>query len=269
MNNNYDEDNPLLRLRPTINPYLKGAWLIVSRIIWDINPVSWVSRNRLKQWKNKFTGKKAIILCNGPSLLKVNLSLLEGFFTFGLNKINLIFEKEDFRPSCIVAINPFVIEQNSEFYNQTEIPLFLDSIATRRKLVKNKNNRIFLHSSYKGFAQDCSVSISQGYTVTYVALQLAFHMGFEQVALVGADHNFATKGPANKVVISGERDESHFDPRYFSGGEKWQLPDLFESEVSYMTAKRIYEAYGRKIFNCTEGGKLEIYERMPIDKFVL
>lgn len=255
----------------TINPYRHGASLFLRRLKWDVNYRSWRSRARLRRLRNKHRGQKAVILCNGPSLLKVDFDQLShsGVFTFGLNKINMLFDKTDFRPSTIVAVNPYVIEQNREFYNSTEIPLLLDSCGTKVG-INFRENIAFLHSAalHGAFARDCSMSIFQGHTVTYVALQLAFHMGFSRVALVGCDHNFATKGPANKTVESGDSDPNHFDPKYFSGGDKWQLPDLFESEMAYFKAKTEYEETGRKIVNCTEGGKLEIFPRSSLESFL-
>ena len=262
-----DTENPLAHTRPVINPYWEAAVLFLWRLRWDLNIESWRSRHRLRLLRNKYSGQKAIILCNGPSLLKSDFSLLNGIYTFGLNKINLLFSQTRFRPSCIVAVNPFVIEQNADYFNETAIPLFLDEYAT--KYIDSRKNIIFLHSArVTRFARDCSWSINQGYTVTYVAMQLAFHMGFKEVALIGADHNFSIKGPANKTVISGDKDESHFDPNYFSGGLKWQLPDIFQSEVSYTMAKQQYEAFGRKIVNATEGGKLEIFPRISLAEFI-
>jgi hypothetical protein len=93
-------------------------------------------------------------------------------------------------------------------------------------------------------------------------------MGFREVALIGADHSFATKGPANKEVASRDKDLSHFDPRYFSGGAKWHLPDLPLSELAYSMARDAYEAAGRRIANATEGGQLEIFERQSLSDFV-
>ena len=73
-------------------------------------------------FENKYSNEKAVIICNGPSLLKVDLALLKNVYTFGLNKINLLFGKSDFRPSAIVAVNKYVIEQNADFYDSTDIP---------------------------------------------------------------------------------------------------------------------------------------------------
>jgi hypothetical protein len=245
--------------------------MILGRLRWDLDSQSYVSRRRLKRIKDTQAGKKAVILCNGPSLMKVDFDALDasGVYSFGLNKINLLFDKVRFRPNCVVAVNKYVIEQNADFYNSTDIELFLDSYARTGRLVKPGSNIAFLHStSHARFARDVSFSIFQAATVTSVALQFAFHMGFKRVALVGADHNFAVKGAANKAVIAGERDESHFDPNYFSGGVKWQLPDLAESEIWYGRARQVYEVCGREIINCTDGGELEVFDRLPLVDFL-
>jgi hypothetical protein len=262
-----ETQDPLVLRRATVNPYRIATSMLLGRLLWDMRPQSWVSRHRLRQWKDRYQGQRAVILCNGPSLLDVDFDKLHGVFTFGLNKINLLFDKTDFRPSCIVSVNPFVIEQNSDFFNHTSIPLFLASRALGS--VRPRDNVIFFHSiGTRTFAKDCSISLYEGYTVTAVALQLAFHFGFNDVALVGADHNFAASGPANATVVSTERDDSHFDPNYFAGGVKWQLPDLFESEVSYTMAKHMFEAHGRRVVNATNGGKLEVFTRLDLDAFL-
>lgn len=256
--------------RETINPYRHAAGLVLqlaSRIAWDLRIESWVSRRKIKSLKDRYQGEKAVIVCNGPSLLKSDLSLLKGTFTFGLNKINLLFDKSDFRPSCVVAVNRLVIEQNAEFFNSTDIPVFLDSNGMR--CVRPRKCITYLHSyNQPKFARDCSMSIYQGATVTFVAMQLAYHMGFKDVALIGCDHTFAEKGLANKTVVSGEKDNSHFDPNYFSGGMKWQLPDLFQSELAYKLARDVYESSGRSLVNATVGGQLAIFPRQSLSDFL-
>ena len=112
------------------------------------------------------------------------------------------------------------------------------------------------------------MSLFQGHTVTYVAMQLAYHMGFSEVGLIGCDHHFKTEGPSNKTVVSGEVDLNHFHPKYFADGVKWDLPDLLGSEYHYEYANKVFKQDGRKIVNCTEGGKLEIFERLPLQEFI-
>jgi len=253
----------------TVNPYWIGARLVLQRLRWDLHPAAWSSRRALRRLRGTHAGEKAVILCNGPSLLQADFGALArtGVFTFGLNKINLLFETNPYRPSCVVAVNPHVIEQNRAFFNETGLPLFLDAGARGR--VAARRGVVFLHSTrWPSFAEDCSASIFQGYTVTYVAMQLAFHLGFAAVALVGCDHNFAQQGKPNEAVVAGSSDPSHFHPGYFSGGVTWNLPDLRSSEFYYALALDRYAEAGRTLVNCTAGGRLELLPRRTLAEFL-
>ena len=75
----------------------------------------------------------------------------------------------------------------------------------------------FLYTTYDNpaFARDVRSRVWESATVTYVALQLAFHMGFEQVILVGVDHNSNVPGKANSTIVSQGDDPNHFHPRLF------------------------------------------------------
>lgn len=252
---------------PTINPYRFGLAMILDRLRWDLTLESYRSRRKLRSWRDRFPGKKAVIVCNGPSLLKVDLSLLKNVFSFGLNKINLLYDKDAYRPNAIVAVNLLVIEQNAAFFNETLTPIFINSRG--RSHIRSRENVVFFHTAMQAkTARDCSISLNEGFTVTATTMQLAFHMGFRDIALIGCDHNFATRGLAGATVESGKVDESHFDPRYFSGGQKWQLPDLVASEYYYSMANDMYSAFGGRIVNCTVGGKLDIFPRMELSEWL-
>jgi hypothetical protein len=110
------------------------------------------------------------------------------------------------------------------------------------------------------------VSSSVGGTVTYVCLQLAFWMGFHEVFLIGVDHNFETKGSANKIVVSTGDDPNHFSPDYFGKGFRWQLPDLETSEIAYELADTVYRQNDRQVIDATVGGKLTIFPKMDYRK---
>ena len=123
---------------------------------------------------------------------------------------------------------------------------------------------IFLHTTYTGanFAQDARGRIWEGATVTNVALQLAFHMGFSQVILIGVDHNYTTTGKPNTTVVSQGDDPNHFNKGYFGKGFRWQLPDLATSERGYRMALEAYERAGRQLLDATVGGKLTIFPKV-------
>jgi hypothetical protein len=98
--------------------------------------------------------------------------------------------------------------------------------------------------------------------VTFVALQLAFYMGFEQVILIGVDHNYATQGKPNTTVVSQGDDQSHFNTSYFGKGFRWQLPDLETSERGYRMTRLTYELAGRQVLDATLGGKLNVFQKV-------
>ena len=122
----------------------------------------------------------------------------------------------------------------------------------------------FLYTTYEspGFARDARGRLWEGATVTYVALQLAFHMGFQQVFLVGVDHHFTTQGQANKTVVSEGDDPNHFSPAYFGRGFRWQLPDLETSEIAYIMARNAYHEAGREVIDATVGGYLHVFPKV-------
>ncbi len=264
-----DEHQLLLNDLPSNNPYIEGLKMIFLRLKYDLNPAFWHSRKLLKKVQNHYQGQKAVIVCNGPSLAKTDLSLLGEVFTFGMNKINLFFERNDFRPSCILASDRYIIESNADFFNQTEIPLYLSHYGLA--YVKPRSTTCFLHeTSYRKFARSLNMSYHAGFTVTYLAIQLAYHMGFKQVALIGCDHNFVLPNqPTDRLLTATEgNDVNHFVPNYYKKGELFGPPNLVEMEYAFGLARNIYHASGRELYNCTMGGKLELFPRMELQAFL-
>jgi len=254
--------------RDTLNPYRIGVKLILDRLVWDLSFQSFYYRKKLKGLSNLYQGEKAVIVCNGPSLNKIDFSLLQGVYTFGLNKINLLSDEFNFQPSSIVAVNPFVIEQNKDFYSSTNIPLFLDAMNSKRLISKRKNINLIHSCDFPYFSRDCTFSVFQGYTVTYVALQLAYYMGFSSVAIIGLDHNYQIKGCPNAVVKSDGNDIGHFDSSYFSKDQLWQLPDLKASEHYYNLANSSFKEDGRNIFNASIDTDLDVFPKITLEEFI-
>jgi hypothetical protein len=94
-----------------------------------------------------------------------------------------------------------------------------------------------------------------------VTLQLAYHMGFSEVILIGVDHSFATKGTPHQLVTSTGDDPNHFDPSYFGKGFRWQLPDLQTSEIAYRMARDAYASDGRSVIDATVNGRLHVFPK--------
>lgn len=213
--------------------------------------------------RDSYVGDRCFIIGNGPSLRKTDLTKLKGEFTFGLNRIYLIFSELGFTTSCLVSVNDLVLEQCAGEIKSLDLPKYLTWRS--RRWFSDDPHTVFLDTDFTGledFSHDASGRIFEGFTVTYVALQVAFHMGFSEAILIGVDHNFVTQGPANQAVVSQGDDPNHFSPNYFGAGFKWQLPDLDGSERAYWLARDAYEKTGRRVLDATVGGKLTVFPKV-------
>jgi hypothetical protein len=238
---------------------------IPHTIAWNFDPTARENLERLKKFQGKHKGERCFIVANGPSLLKTDLDLLKNEVAFGMNRIYLHFNDSSFRPAYYVAVNELVLEQFSGEISQLDMPKFLnwnqracfDVHDPKCVFVKSK---LVLQDS---FQENLSKPLAFGGTVTFVALQIAYYMGFQKVYLVGLDHQYVEKGTPNKTETRvSERDASHFNPNYFPKGIKWQLPDLLRSENAYAIARNAYERDGREILDATLGGHCEVFKKV-------
>jgi hypothetical protein len=230
---------------------------MVDKILYIIDQKN---KKKIKELKNCFKGKPIVVVGNGPSLNYTPLERIK-YPCIGMNKINLIFKRTDWRPWCIIAANGLVVNQNKDFFNKTDINLFLPTKA-KYLGIRNRENVIFNYETKREeFIEDTEKGFGAGYTVTYSALQLAYYLGANPVYLIGVDHSFKYEGKANDIKIHEGDDLNHFDPDYFKG-QLWGLPDLDSSEKAYLLADKMFKKDGRKIFDATINGKLENFKKI-------
>lgn len=203
-----------------------------------------------KFW-NKFDDT-CVIIGNGKSLSNISNEWLCKYPTFGANRIYL-----KFIPDYFVCTNPLVIEQNKDDIEKLKCVKFIRQGYIDKAIpLRLEPQKIFSYSPH--------ISLYEGYTVTFVSLQLAYYFGFTTVLLVGVDHSYQYNGKENlENTLEGD-DPNHFDVNYFKG-QKWNNPDLRQSEISYTMAKEAYQKDGRRIINLTEGSKLEVFEKGNIN----
>ncbi len=158
-------------------------------------------------------------------------------------------------------MNDWVIKQSLEEIEKIRALRYLNWRS--RHLFQTRSNTLFLHETFlPRFTHDLSSQLWGGATVTYATMQIAYHLGFQQVILIGVDHRFKSKGTPNKVITADEVDQDHFHPKYFADGTRWQLPDLRTSEYAYQLAKIAFEEDGREIVDATTDGALQIFPKV-------
>jgi len=232
---------------------------------------------RLREYHEIYKGKRCFIIGNGPSLNKLDLTLLKDEYTFGANAIYLHKEKMGGLPKFMAVTDYLVAEDRCDELNQLEgVTMFIPVNLTY--VIKPRPNVVLLKYYYPDVGKKIILphNLTEGAygygSVSFLNLQLAFHMGFQEVYLIGMDHTYKDDKAFKRVVSkfgtsAGERivesdDQNHFHPDYFGKGYRWHDPKIEPMILSHEYAKESYEADGRNIFNATFGGKLEVYERV-------
>jgi hypothetical protein len=248
-----------------LKPVVRDTYDAIRRLPdWpeaNFHPLRRESMRRMGEMKNSHKGERCFIIGNGPSLKQTDLTRLKNEFTFGMNRIYMAFPEMGFTTTYYVSMNDLVIEQCAADIEKLTMPRFLSWRS--RRFVQHPDDINFIYSTYTGpkFATDIRGRVWESATVTYVTLQLAYHLGFSEVILIGVDHNFVTQGKPNTTIVSQGDDPNHFNPGYFGKGFRWQLPDLETSEIGYRMARQAYEAGGRRVIDATVGGKLTVFPK--------
>ncbi len=211
------------------------------------------------------TGQTCVIIGNGPSLRETDFSRLDGIDSFGLNRITLMREINGFVPTFHVVVNDLVIEQFSDEIALVSSTLFYPWRHRKRLSGRSGATFHFWQSFQDHFSTNAAGGLRVGGTVTNVALQLAYHLGYARVLLVGVDHRFSYEGAPNQELLSGAPDANHFAPAYFGKGVRWNAPDLEQSERDYAMARNAFAAAGRSVIDCTVGGALRIFPRSTLE----
>lgn len=214
----------------------------------------------MNKYHNAHKGQKCVIACNGPSLNDIDMDLIgrsvsqKNLTVFSLNRGYL---KKDLMFRYLVVVNKNVEEQwGKEILERLpKDKIFSNSIPG--------TNLLKWTADKPSFQADINKPMWQGHTVTYVALQIAYYMGFSEVGIIGCDHDF----PYMRTKLTGD-DINHFDPNYFPAGAKWDLPNLAKSEIAYELARRAYSKDKRKIYNCSTRTKLNVFSKTTLEEFL-
>lgn len=217
--------------------------------------------NMETEFQDIHAGETCIVVGNGPSLKDVPIAFLKKYPSFGTNRIYL---RNGFTPTYYCSVNPLVIEQSAAEIN---------AISCRAKFIA-ADYASLIPGSYglvstgaQLFSFNPAAYIYEGYTVTYVCMQLAFFMGFRTVLLVGVDHKFIMNGTPNAETVWEGNDPNHFDESYFKGA-RWNNPDLERSAQAYALAEKAFRENKRRILNLTKDTALDVFTKEPLKKWM-
>lgn len=228
----------------------------------------------IRKYKNIATGKRCFIIGNGPSLRLSDLELLKEEDSFAANRIYGAFEKTNWIPTyyfcqdgsvmsdIIDDINLITKKTSNIFFN------YLGYKETERPLLCAENIYYFYASWRQGkcgeilFSNDCARYIGASMTVVYAMIQFAVYMGYQEIYLLGVDHNYAQN------VDGTVQESSYADFIKKKDLSDYNLPHLDISTLAFIEARKYCEEHNVKIYNATRGGKLEVFERVDLEEIL-
>jgi len=212
------------------------------------------------RFRNRHENARCIIVCNGPSLNRMDLSPLRHEIVIGLNKIHLGLARFGFYPKYLVAVNEKVITQSAPELARMNCVKFIGNKGAHALPEDALTCHLNTKSPPERFCMDIAQGVREGGTVTYAALQIAYYMGFREVVIIGMDHRFHYSGAPHEAHKLEGPDPNHFSESYFAG-QVWDNPDLQRSEESYRIARDIFESDGRRILDATRDGACNAFEK--------
>lgn len=230
-------------------------------------------KKALKKFKGIHSGERCFIIGNGPSLTSEDLDRLQNEYSFASNKIYNVFGQTKWRPTYYVVsdndITPQMYAYSCNFDDGVKAKFFP---ANFRKGCVGKNKNAYFYN-YVGcdttgktmpeFVPDMQKYLAEGYSVAYVAIQIAVYMGFTEIYLLGIDFSW----PRHKDCQGNIYENGMVKHRFYEDNTQDEIgiPNVELMENAYRQALLYCQKHGVKIYNATRGGKLEIFPRIDFD----
>ena len=231
----------------------------------------------MKKIHNIHLGESCFIIGNGPSLSADDLNVLnkKNIDTFAVNRIFKIFPQTKWRPTYYVSTDYVLVRDVLDDVNKLEAKLKF--IPLQNKYYHGiivKNAHYFFRNDRRekdqpeGFSLDCTGQVNIRGTVTIACIQLAAHMGYKHIYLLGVDHNFDRIITENGEVIVDTSVNNYFCEGYDDDVSSEVVHDLGNTTRAYIDVQRYYPRHGVQIINASRCTKLNVFPKTSFEEAV-
>ena len=226
------------------------------------------------QLRDRHKGRAGFVIGCGPSLCASDLDMLRDEVTLASNRINLAFDKTDWRPDYF-AISDWVLFPKIKRHLASQYDLILGGPDMPRRLHGTRMVRWHWLGQPVGqpngdgnvcFSGNASEGIWSGGTISFDLMQIAAHLGCNPIVLIGCDHQYEGEdGIDPRSIMEAPDVQNHFDDNYRVPGERVRPACLNLMTRAFRHAQAWSEANGVQILNATRGGDLDIFQRVSLE----
>lgn len=220
-----------------------AEWIIHKKRAFSNNKY-----NYLEKYRDIYKGKRCFIIGTGPSLKKTNLQALNAEITIGVNSLCMWFD------DSIKTTHFFISDSKALEKLENIMPkgTFISSCLKTKNRQDIEYFPVSRFNSFCYFYKKCSSDVSicsyDFNSVIMHAIQFAFYCGIDEIYLLGVDCNYLTK--KLYAVDHGIRNST----KDMAQAGKLMIED-------FKVIKEYADKIGVKIYNATDGGMLEVFER--------
>jgi len=231
----------------------------------------------MENYHNKFKGTRCFIVGNGPSLKDTPLESLVDEYTFGMNRIAMLYGSTAWRAKIYLCASTLYKEKN---YREDALRAidaawmaFLDDYHylddARHELPGDLAHLHYIYCSQwedlkrdqiqdDWWSDDITERVCKYGSTAIPALQIAAYMGFNPIYLLGMDLGY-------KQYDDGI-DTCHFNDKYNAQPNNMMVVDEDMNQIAgHEMAKHNTDRLGVSVYNATLGGLLEVYPRIDLE----
>ena len=220
----------------------------------------------LKQQQQANASRTCVVVANGPSLRK---SLGPQLFEHDLIISNFAYKDDQLckHAKYFTIVNYTVAAQ---VYSDWRHLRHIDKIFPfwLGQYIPRDSNTYYVNATVvPEFSVDATKYLSWRSTVSYFNMQLAYSLGYRTILLVGFDNSYVQPAAIKEgdTIHQTSDDPNHFMAGYFKG-KTWQAADTDNMSESYLHALAFCLDSDCRIYNCTVGGRLEIFPRSVLSQ---
>lgn len=222
---------------------------------------------------NSHPGEMCFVIGNGPSLTAEDLTTLHenDVDTFAVNRIFKIFPQTPWRPTYYVSTDAVMIRDTLSDVEAIPSEKFIPLQNKYYLGIKVRGAHYFFRNDLRdndqpeGFGLDCTEQVNMRGTVTIACIQLAIHMGYRKICLLGIDHNFDKVITENGEVVIDPGVKNYFCDGYDDDVANEVQHDLGNTTRAYMDVRRFCDAHGITVLNASRQTKLQVFDRVDFD----
>jgi hypothetical protein len=239
--------------------------------------------SNFKKYKNIHQGKRVFIIGNGPSLKDTNFDLIQDEYSIAMNRISLLYNKTEWRPSYYVYASSNCIHKTwgkewtksiLESTNNSNIKSFIWEKYNKVIDPKNKNKNIEWIKNIteykpnkngdldeKWWPDNIEERIDKSATTMNIALQLANYMGFSEIIFLGTDLGFTTDKGYNN-------DPNHFCKEYNADIPTTKVDKINNQMLNVHRLARLKIPDNVKMYNASLKSTIDIYPRICYEEYM-